>query len=171
MSGPAHPPAPRLAVITVSDSRAGGGVDASGDLVVARFATVNARLASRLVVPDEAEAIRSALASVLGEAEVVVLSGGSGLGPRDRTPQAVIPLLDYEVPGMAEAMRQEGLRHTPHAMLSRQVVGVARGVLVMVLPGSPRAVGECLDAVWPAMAHALALLRGETRHDGPPPPA
>lgn len=161
----AHQPVVRAAVITVSDSRAAGGEDASGDLLVERLATLPARLISRAVVRDDVDAIRPALVEALRGADVVVLSGGTGLGPRDVTPQAVRPLLEYEVAGMAEAMRQAGLHHTPHAMLSRQVVGVVQGCLVMALPGSPRAVGECLDAVWAAIPHALALLRGDTRHD------
>lgn len=155
----------RAAVITVSDSRAGGGRDDdSGDVIAQRLATLPAELISRELVADDIDAVRSAVLRALDEAQLIVLTGGTGLGPRDVTPQAVLPLLEYELPGMAEAMRQEGLRHTPHAMLSRQVVGVANGCLVMSLPGSPRAAGECLDAVWPALPHALALLRGETGH-------
>jgi molybdopterin adenylyltransferase len=73
----------------------------------------------------------------------------------------VRPLLDYEVPGMAEAMRAHGLAQTAHAMLSRQVAGVRGRCLVLALPGSPRGVGDCLDAVWPALPHGLRLLRGE----------
>ena len=80
------------------------------------------------------------------------------------TPQALLPMFDYEVPGMAEVMRHQGLKSTPHAMLSRQVVGVTACCLVLSLPGSPNAVADCLDAVWPALPHALALISGNTRH-------
>jgi len=123
-----------------------------------------ALIASRRVVADSVEEIRSAVGDALPDADLVVLVGGTGLGPRDVTPQALAPLLDYEVPGMAEAMRREGARSTRLAMLSRQLAGVAGGSLVLALPGSPRAVGESLDAVWEALPHALTLLRGETRH-------
>lgn len=160
---------PRVAVITVSDGCAAGTrKDVSGDLIATRLPALPARIVSRSVVPDSVPDIRAALSAVLKEADCVVLTGGTGLGPRDVTPQAVSSLLDYEIPGMTEAMRSEGVRHTPHAMLSRQVAGVAQRRLVLALPGSAKAVGECLDAVWPALPHALALLRGETSH-GPAP--
>lgn len=155
----------RVAVITVSDGCASGTrVDTGGELVTQRMALLPAEIVSRAVVPDSVADIQQALDAALAAADCVVLTGGTGLGPRDVTPQAVSPLLDYEIPGMAEAMRSEGLRHTSHAMLSRQVVGVARGRLVIALPGSPRAVGECIDTIWAALPHALALLRGETAH-------
>ena len=157
--------AARVAVITVSDGCAAGTrIDTSGDLLSLRMAALPAEIVSRAVVRDSLADIQRALSAALPAADCVVLTGGTGLGPRDVTPQAVVPLLDYEIPGMAEAMRSEGLRHTPHAMLSRQVVGVAQGCLVIALPGSPRAVGECIDTLWAALPHALALLRGDTAH-------
>lgn len=149
---------------------AGTREDISGDVIAARLPALPAQILSRTVVPDDVAAIRTALRRALAVADCVVLTGGTGLGPRDVTPQAVRSLLDYEVPGMAEAMRAAGLRHTPHAMLSRQVVGVAHGRLVLALPGSAKAVAESIDAVWPALPHALALLRGETAHAPAPSP-
>jgi len=162
----------RAAVITVSDSRGRDGTThhPSGDLIVARLAELPADITDRRLVPDEIEAIRAALGAVLARAHLVVLSGGTGLGPRDVTPQAISSLFDYEVPGMAEAMRREGLRSTPHAMLSRQVVGVSQGRLVIALPGSPRAVDQGLTAIWRALPHALALLAGDTAHGETSPP-
>jgi molybdenum cofactor synthesis domain-containing protein len=155
----------RGAEITVSDSRRGvDSDDRSGDVIVARFALLPADVVVRRSVADDVEEIRAAVRECVGRADVVILTGGTGLGPRDVTPQALLPLLDYQVPGMAEVMRHQGLESTPHAMLSRQVVGVVSGCLVLSLPGSPRAVAECLDAVWPALPHALALISGNTRH-------
>lgn len=160
MSGPV-----RVAVITVSDGCAAGTrVDTGGQLVVERMTALPAEIVSRAVVPDNVPEIQAALQDAISAADCIVLTGGTGLGPRDVTPQAVAPLLAYELPGMAEAMRSEGLRHTPNAMLSRQIVGVAQGRLIIVLPGSPRAVGECIDTIWAALPHALALLRGDTAH-------
>lgn len=161
----------RAAEITVSDSRRGVDADdRSGDVIVARFALLPADVVARESVPDDVESIRASVRQCVLAADILILSGGTGLGPRDVTPQALVPMFDYEVPGMAEVMRQEGLKSTPHAMLSRQVVGVTQQCLVLSLPGSPSAVAECLDAVWPALPHALALISGETRHTEQPDP-
>jgi molybdenum cofactor synthesis domain-containing protein len=152
------------AVLTVSDAGARGErADTSGEVICERLAGLPASVVTRAVVPDEPDAIRAAVLEATASAGLLVITGGTGLGPRDVTPQTVGPLLDYQVPGMAEAMRSRGLASTPHAMLSRQVVGVRGGCLVLALPGSPRAVAECLDAVWEALPHALRLLAGE-RH-------
>jgi molybdenum cofactor synthesis domain-containing protein len=152
----------RAAILTVSDAGARRErADDSGDLIASRLAELPATLVSRSIVPDEAVAIAGAVRAAAGAADLLVITGGTGLGPRDVTPQTLLPLLDYEVPGMAEAMRFRGLQSTPHAMLSRQVVGVCGQCLVLALPGSPRGVAESLDAVWAALPHGLRLLRGE----------
>ena len=162
----------RAAEITVSDSRRGiDADDRSGDVIVARFALLPSDVVARESVPDDIELIRAAVRRCAEHADVLILTGGTGLGPRDVTPQALLPLFDYEIPGIAEAMRHDGLKSTPHAMLSRQVVGVMTKCLVMTLPGSPTAVAECLDAVWAALPHALALIAGDTRHSQQPDPA
>jgi molybdopterin adenylyltransferase len=151
----------RGAVLTVSDAGARGErEDRSGDIADERLRSLPADVTSRRVVPDEPAAIRAAVIDACAATDLLVVTGGTGLGPRDVTPQTLAPLLDYEVPGMAEAMRARGLASTPHAMLSRQVVGVRDRCLVLALPGSPRAVEECLDAVWEALPHALQLLAG-----------
>src|ERR1700730_18122294 len=166
MSAPAAEPRWRAAEITVSDSRRGiDADDRSGDVIVARFALLPAAIVARESVVDDLDEIRAAAKRCAGLADILILTGGTGLGPRDVTPQALLPLFDYEIPGMAEVMRQQGLASTPHAMLSRQVVGVMGRCLVLSLPGSPNAVAECLDAVWPALPHALALVSGDTRPD------
>ncbi|MFZ0128430.1 MAG: MogA/MoaB family molybdenum cofactor biosynthesis protein [Candidatus Dormiibacterota bacterium] len=153
------------AEITVSDSRRGiDADDRSGDVIVARFALLPADIVARESVIDDIDEIRAAARRCAEIADILILTGGTGLGPRDVTPQAVLPLFDYEIPGMAEVMRHDGLKSTPHAMLSRQVAGVTTNCLVLSLPGSPTAVAECLDAVWPALPHALALISGNTRH-------
>jgi molybdopterin adenylyltransferase len=162
----------RAAEITVSDSHRGVDADdRSGDVIVARFALLPADVVARESVTDDIDRIRAAVRQCTASADVLILTGGTGLGPRDVTPQALFPMFDYEVPGMAEVMRHHGLTSTPHAMLSRQVVGVTSNCLVLSLPGSPAAVAECLDAVWPALPHALALLSGDTRHAAESSPA
>jgi molybdenum cofactor synthesis domain-containing protein len=151
----------RAAVLTVSDAGAlGERADESGELAVQRLAALPAELVWRRVCADEPAEIRAAVLEATAAVDLLVISGGTGLGPRDLTPQTVAPLLDFEVPGMAEAMRAAGLRGTPHAMLSRQLAGVRGSCLVLALPGSPRAVAESLDAVWAALPHALRLLAG-----------
>lgn len=152
----------RAAVLTVSDAGSRGErEDRSGDLAAERLATLPATTVWRRLVADDGPAIRAAVVDACGEADLLVITGGTGLGRRDVTPQALEPLLDYQVPGMAEAMRSRGLAATPHAMLSRQLAGVRGACLVLALPGSPRAVDDCLAAVWEALPHALRLLAGE----------
>lgn len=115
------------------------------------------------VVPDEPEAITERLvhyADVLG-LPLVVTTGGTGLSPRDITPEATARVIERPVPGMAEAMRAEGLKHTPHAMLSRGLVGVRRATLIINLPGSPRGALENLEVILPALPHALEKLGGD----------
>jgi molybdenum cofactor synthesis domain-containing protein len=158
----------RAGILTVSDGVARGErVDRSGDLAAQRLPILPASVTWRRVVSDDPPAIHAAVVAAAEETDLLVVTGGTGLGPRDVTPQTVRPLLDYEAPGLAEAMRAHGLTRTPHAMLSREVTGVRGRCLVLALPGSPGAVDDCLDAVWAALPHALALLRGETAHHAP----
>jgi molybdopterin adenylyltransferase len=95
--------------------------------------------------------------------DVVITTGGTGLAPRDVTPEATLEVVDRTVPGFSEAMRAKGLRKTPHAMLSREVCGIRRETLIINLPGSPKAVKECLLVVLPALPHALEVIAGEAR--------
>ena len=155
---------PRALVLTVSDRVAGGTRhDDSGDVLAARLERLGFTV-DRLAVADDLEAIEEALRSAIDGHALVVTTGGTGLTPRDVTPQATAEVLDYEVPGLAEAMRAEGRSKTPMADLSRGLVGVARARLIVNVPGSPRAALESLAALEPTLRHALETLAGPFDH-------
>jgi molybdopterin adenylyltransferase len=162
-------PGARAAVLTVSDGVAGGSRgDESGQALADVLRAAGYDVVAS-VVPDEAGRIREELRRLAAEAELVVTTGGTGLGPRDVTPEATRAVLDREAPGLAEAMRAAGRASTPMADLSRGVSGVIDGALVLNLPGSPRGAMESLEAVLPVLPHALELLGGHTTHSEAPP--
>ena len=158
------------AVLTVSDGVFHGTrADRSGDWLAEGLGPAFS-VRWRSVVPDERDRIEAALRAWLNRARLVVTTGGTGLGPRDVTPEAVRAVITREVPGMAGAMRVPLIGQAPHAMLSRQVVGACGTTLIVALPGSPRAVEEGWRAIAPAVPHALELLAGHTDHGAPPAP-
>jgi len=118
----------------------------------------------RAMVPDDVDRIRAALVDAAQRHRLIITTGGTGLTPRDVTPQATLGVLDYEVPGLAEAMRAEGRLHTPLAALSRGVAGVRGRSLIVNLPGSPRGATESLEAIVPVLSHALETLAGPFDH-------
>ncbi len=151
-------------ILTVSDRGARGTrSDDSGEAARELLEAAAYAVVRREIVPDEPAGIREALVrwADVDRLALIVTSGGTGLSPRDVTPQATREILDYEVPGMAEAMRAAGLSKTPHAMLSRALAGVRGTCLILNLPGSPKAVRENLETVLPALRHALDKLAGD----------
>jgi molybdopterin adenylyltransferase len=152
-------------VLTVSDSTvAGAREDRSGPALEERLATLGFEV-RRAVVADEPEDIGRIVAEAADSGtRLVVTSGGTGLGPRDRTPEGVSPVLDYVVPGFGEAMRAEGRTHTPLASLSRSFGAVRGQTLILCVPGSPKGALESLDAVDMILAHTLETLSGRTAH-------
>ncbi len=155
-------------VLTVSDRGAAGSrEDASGAAVAARLAALGFAV-ERGIVPDERERIREALVAAASRNPLVVTTGGTGLTPRDVTPQATLAVIDYEIPGFAEAMRADGRAITPMAILSRAVVGVRDRCLIVNLPGSPKGAVESLASIEPVLEHALETLAGPYDHAGWP---
>jgi molybdopterin adenylyltransferase len=156
---------PRAAVLTVSDGVAEGvREDASGRAVADALAAHGYDVTRHEVVPDERLQIEAMLRTLAADAAIVVTTGGTGLGPRDVTPEATRSVLDREAPGIAEAMRAAGRDSTPLADLSRGVAGAIGSALVLNLPGSPRGAVESLEAVAAVLPHALELLAGVTAH-------
>jgi len=150
----------RVALIVLSDRAASGErPDACIPLMKERLGGVYS-IARETVIADDPAALQAELIELADshEADLVLTSGGTGLSPRDRTPQATAAILDYEVPGIAEAIRMVSFANVKTAMLSRALAGVRHCTLIVNLPGSPRAVGEAFDIVLPVLPHALELL-------------
>ena len=157
----------RLAVLTISDAGAKGErEDASGDAISLIMSFEGFRQVFREIVPDEKDMVSAKLVEWCdsGAVDLVLTTGGTGLGPRDVTPEATRMVIEYEAPGIAEAMRIQTLGKTPMAMLSRSVAGLRSGCLIVNLPGSPRGVRETLEVVMPAIPHALEMVKGWRTH-------
>ena len=159
----------RARVVTVSDrSSAGERPDTGGPLLAGLLADLGLEVDEVLVVPDEVDAVQDALRAAAAQAyDLVVTTGGTGLSPRDVTPEATAPLLDRRVPGLEEALRARGAAAVPTAVLSRGLVGTLGRTLVVNLPGSPGGVRDGVAVLAPVLEHALAQLRGGGDH-GPP---
>jgi molybdenum cofactor synthesis domain-containing protein len=153
-------------VITVSDGvSAKTREDESGRALVVILKRAGFEVSEPLVVSDDRQRIEDAIVAATEQgSDVVVTTGGTGLGPRDVTPQATSAVIDFEVPGIGEAMRRAGAASTPMAALSRSMAGVRGHTLIINVPGSPKGAAESLEAVLPVLAHAIKLLHGDTKH-------
>jgi len=164
-SSTADPQPLTAAVVTISDSCSQGTrEDLSGPAVAQQLQNLHFRIAARAIIPDDSDQIRTLLIRLTREVQLVVTTGGTGIAPRDVTPEATIAVCERLIDGIAEHMRREGIKKTPYASLSRGVCGVRDRALILNLPGSPTGAVESLQAVAGIIPHALELLSGKTDH-------
>jgi molybdopterin adenylyltransferase len=157
----------RVSILTISDSASSGKrPDKSGPAVRERCVKLGWQIVSEEKLADDAAQISEMLSvlSASGKADLILTTGGTGLGPRDVTPEATEAICEKMVPGLAEVMRERGRQSTPRAALSRAVAGVSNATLIVNLPGSPKGAVESLDAIADLLPHAIEVLRG-ARHD------
>ena len=157
----------RAVVITVSDACSRGErKDESGEVLAQLLIELGAEIVAQEIVNDDLEPLSHKLRAYadLKHVNLIVTTGGTGLAPRDNTPEATLAVIEREAPGLAEAMRIETLKQTPMAMISRGVSGIRSGTLIINLPGSPKAVRESFAVIKPVLTHVVDLLAGETRH-------
>src|SRR5713101_7862443 len=159
----------RAVVITVSDAcSVGEREDTSGEILVQLLTGLGAEIVAKDIVNDDLEPLAHKLRAYtdLKHVNLIVTTGGTGLAPRDNTPEATLSVIEREAPGLAEAMRMETLKQTPMAMISRGVCGIRSGTLIINLPGSPKGVRESFAVIKPVLNHALTLLSGRPDHEG-----
>lgn len=156
----------RVAIITVSDKGSRGQRQDLSGKVIEEMVSSWADVVSYKIVPDEKDEIKQAILEALPQADLILTNGGTGLHPRDVTPEATREVIEKEVPGIAEAMRWEGYKKTKTAILSRAIAGVKGKTLIVNLPGSPKAVRESLEVIMDALPHAIDKLRGDPSECG-----
>lgn len=158
----------KVGILTISDSGSAGKreIDVSGNTISSMISSAGMEEITRNIVPDDKRTISEVLRtwSDGGEMDAILTTGGTGLGPRDVTPEATKAILDIEIPGIPEAMRMESMKKTSFSMLSRSVSGVRSGCLIINLPGSPKGVSECLEIIISTLPHALEMIRGWRTH-------
>lgn len=159
----------RVGILTASDKgSAGQRVDESGKLIADRVKEIPGEVAEYVVVPDDRETIKAALIRMTDELDLdlILTTGGTGMSQRDITPEATMEVLERLVPGIPEAMRAKSLEVTNRAMLSRAVAGIRKTTLIINMPGSRKAVDECLDVIIPVLCHGVEILRGDASECG-----
>jgi molybdenum cofactor synthesis domain-containing protein len=154
----------KIGIVTASDKGSRGErVDESGPKIKELVEEMAGQVVAYQVIPDELETIKETLVDFADDKKVDIIftTGGTGFSPRDVTPEATLAVVQRLTPGIPEVMRLESLKITPKAMLSRAVAGIRGNTLIVNLPGSPKAVAECLQAIMPALPHGIEILKGE----------
>ena len=155
----------RAVVVTVSDaSHQGKRQDLSGPAIASLLTSNKFQVIGTVIVPDEQPVISAKLVELSTDADLIVTTGGTGIAPRDVTPEATRAICDRFIDGIPERMRADGLKHTPYAILSRGLCGIRGRTIILNLPGNPNGARESLESVVGLLAHALNLLRGNTAH-------
>jgi molybdenum cofactor synthesis domain-containing protein len=156
-----------VAVLTLSDKGSQGKrKDRSGPLIEKMIKRIKGKVVSYDILPDEKARIKRKMLSLCNKVDIILTTGGTGVSPRDVTPEATRDIVTYTIPGIAEAMRFEGMKKTPFSMISRAVAGARGKTLIINLPGSPAAVEENLEVVLPVLPHAVEKLKGSKRACG-----
>lgn len=157
-----YPKGLRAGVVVCSDSiSAGKKQDKAGKAIISKLEACDVGIASYEIIPDEVDLIQSQVHDLQKQGvDLIIFTGGTGLSPRDVTPEAVLPLLDREIPGIMEAVRRYGQDRTPYAMLSRSVAGTKGKSLILTLPGSTKGASESMDALFPALLHIFGIMKG-----------
>lgn len=152
-----------IAILTLSDKGSKGEREDKSGKVIAETLKALGEIKYYDILPDEKDLIKQKLIEYTGKVDLILTTGGTGLSPRDVTPEATLEVIDREVPGIAETMRIEGLKKTRHSMLSRAVAGIRDQTLIINLPGSPIAVKENLDVIIDVIPHAIEKIKGDTK--------
>lgn len=157
----------RVAILTLSDKGSKGErEDRSGPAIKEILKAIDADVCYYDVLPDEKDLIKEKLIDYTNKVDLIITTGGTGLSPRDVTPEATREVIEREIPGIPEIMRIEGMKKTPRAMLSRAVAGIRRDTLIINLPGSPAAVKENLQVILDTIPHAIEKIKGDTTECG-----
>ncbi len=158
----------KAGVVVCSDSiSAGKKEDKAGKAIIAKLKTCDVEISEYSIIPDEIDDVQNKVKTLVESGnDIVIFTGGTGLSPRDITPEAILPLLDREIPGIVEAARNYGQDRTPYSMLSRSVAGTVDQSLILALPGSTKGAAESMDALFPAVLHIFGIMQG-ARHDVP----
>ena len=155
-----------VAVLTLSDKGSRGEREDKSGPAIAEMLKGIGKVKYYDILPDEKDLIKNKLLEYVNKVDLILTTGGTGLSPRDVTPEATIDVIDREIPGITEAMRMEGLKKTDRAMLSRAVAGVKGQTLIINMPGSPKAVKEHMEVILDVIPHAIEKIKGDTKECG-----